>query len=224
MSNMEIYQSNRQTHSFNKSPPVSFQENIRSQSAKEVNVSITARPIPDRLKSHGSTVYSDLYSMRDYKNIIKNFDKYLEVIVVSENPKNKTVRVIDPVENVVKFIENSHLASFKNSQRDKIKSLFNQMHENNGYNVFKLVDLLNEIYRVAGEDYGQKKNVKIEFDYYIDNEEPDLNGLSINIFLPTENAEILSNIWEHLNEKLVVEDFLSDKIFFNVKQRILDAT
>lgn len=221
---MEIYQINKQTHNFNKISVHDLKENIGTQSVKGPSMSISARPMHFKPELSSYTVYSDVYTITFYRRSIKDIDNQIEAIVLNDNPIFKKWKVINPVENVMKFIENSQLASFKHSQRDKIKSFFSEMHDNNDYNIFKLVDLLNSIYKVLSEHFGQKKNVKIEFDYYTDNEEPDLNGLSLTVFLSTDDAKMLSDIWEYLNEKLGVEDSLSDKIFFNVKQRFPDAT
>lgn len=47
-----------------------------------------------------------------------------------------------------------------------------------------------------------------------------LDGISINVYLPIKEAKELSNIWSYLNENVDIEGKGDEKFFFNVRKQM----
>ena len=125
-----------------------------------------------------------------------------------------------PKKNVITVIEQAKLAEVGIMERESVEKYLVKLEKNYGYNPFKLPDLLKEVYHTLKDPkYNIKENVSIEIGHFLDNEVPDLEGLSIVVKVPTNDPHVLSDIWENLNEGIDVETSGTENIFFVVKSR-----
>ena len=64
------------------------------------------------------------------------------------------------------------------------------------------------------------KEIFTEIEYFLDEEDEKLDGISINIYLPVKDAKEISDIWNYLNENIDSGESGSERIFFNIRKKM----
>ncbi|MHB8371406.1 MAG: hypothetical protein ACYDAO_00120 [Thermoplasmataceae archaeon] len=134
-----------------------------------------------------------------------------------ENSHTPSTNIVDyTIETIIK----ARFASFNPKNLPEIKSYISKMQALYNYNPMNLLFLLRKTNNYLQEVIKNKKGTEIEVKYFLDEEDEKLNGISINVYLPVKDAEILSDIWDYLNRNVGLEENGADKIFFNVRKKM----
>ncbi len=123
------------------------------------------------------------------------------------------------LDNTLEKIVKTKFAFISPSNLPMIKNYISKMQASNNYNPLNLLFMLEKATKYLQETTQYGKEIFTEIEYFLDEEDEKLDGISINIYLPVKDAKEISDIWEYLNENIGSEENGSDRIFFNVRKK-----
>ena len=134
-----------------------------------------------------------------------------------ENPNVHSTNIVDyTLETIIK----SKFASVNPNSLPQIKSYMFKMQTLKKYNPINLPIMLKKTNNYLQEVAQNRKETVTEIKYFLDEEDEQLDGISINIYLPVKEAKELSDIWDYLNENIDSEENGAERIFFNVRKKM----
>ena len=129
-----------------------------------------------------------------------------------ENPNVHSTNIVDyTLETIIK----SKFASVNPNSLPQIKSYMFKMQTLKKYNPINLPIMLKKTNNYLQEVAQNRKEIVTEIKYFLDEEDEQLDGISINIYLPVKEAKELLDIWEYLNENIDSEENGAERIFLN---------
>lgn len=134
-----------------------------------------------------------------------------------ENPNVHSTNIVDyTLETIIK----SKFASVNPNSLPQIKSYMFKMQTLKKYNPINLPIMLKKTNNYLQEVAQNRKETVTEIKYFLDEEDEQLDGISINIYLPVKEAKELLDIWEYLNENIDSEENGAERIFLNVRKKM----
>lgn len=134
-----------------------------------------------------------------------------------ENPNVHSTNIVDyTLETIIK----SKFASVNPNSLPQIKSYMFKMQTLKKYNPINLPIMLKKTNNYLQEVAQNRKEIVTEIKYFLDEEDEQLDGISINIYLPVKEAKELLDIWEYLNENIDSEENGAERIFLNVRKKM----
>lgn len=123
------------------------------------------------------------------------------------------------LDNTLEKIVKTKFAFISPDNLSLIKNYISKMQATNNYNPINLLLMVEKTNKYLHEVTQYGKEIFTEIEYFLDEEDEKLDGISINIYLPVKDAKEISDIWEYLNENIGSEENGSDRIFFNVRKK-----
>jgi len=134
--------------------------------------------------------------------------------------ENLNVQSTDIIDYTLETIVKARFASIDPKQLPEIKRYLSKMETLDNYNPINLLFMLRKTNNYLRDTVQDRKGIVIEIKYFLDEEDDNLDGISIDIYLRVKDAKKLSDVWGYLNENIGSEESGGERIFFNVREKM----